>query len=61
MKNQKGEKRLSLEERELAIKRKRSPFEKKKRRRLLMEHVWQIEAAGLISQGDARGGYKRKD
>lgn len=52
---------LSYEERELEIKRKRSPFEKKRRRRLLMEHVWQMEAAGLISQSDTRDGYRRKN
>lgn len=53
--------KVTPEERELEIKRKRSPFEKKKRRMLLMEHVWQMEAAGLISQSDSRDGYKRKD
>ncbi|MBF8970179.1 hypothetical protein [Streptococcus sp. NLN76] len=49
------------EERELEIKRQRTAFEKKKRRKLFMERVWQMEAAGLISQSDSRDGYKRKD
>lgn len=52
--------KVTSEERELEIKRKRSPFEKKKRRMLLMEHVWQMEAAGLIDQSDSRDTHKRK-
>ncbi|MBJ6746412.1 hypothetical protein JEQ21_08100 [Streptococcus sp. 121] len=49
------------EERELEIKRQRTPFEKKKCRKLFMERVWQMEAAGLIGQSDSRDGYNRKD
>lgn len=52
--------KVTSEERELEIKRQRSPFEKKKRRMLLMEHVWQMEAAGLIDQSDSRDTHKRK-
>lgn len=52
---------LSLEERELEIKRQRTPLEKRLRRRTLIERVWQMESEGLIGQHDDRETYKRRD
>lgn len=45
---QKEDLQLSLEERELEIKRKRSPLEKKLRKEALIAHVWVMSAKGLI-------------